>query len=217
MTDKSRRTSNESVSDALFDVFGGMNEGYAAGILDGDSESVELGDSHELQVDFEYHGYFNSTGSSAILTAEADEISKQPSDNGAGTTVSDARFDPQREDHADEVSAAELQPHVEVEVPIIDSDPSLTVEPESSVTNGQISVDQVVRVERLIGAIREDGHHAADIDPLGLLPRTEEHLHPDRFGVLHETLEASSSLLAESNDEIRPWLAQPTIGEAIET
>ena len=216
MTDKSRRTSYESASDALFDVFGGMNEGYAAGILDGDSESVELCDSHELQVDFEYHGYFNSTRPSVILTAEADEISKQPSDNGAKSAVSEARVDSQHEDHANDVNTAELQPHVEVEIPAIDSDPDPTVEPQSSVTNGQISVDQVVRVERLISAIREDGHHAADIDPLGLLPRTDEHLHPDRFGVLHETLETSCSLLAESNDEIRPWLAQPTIGEAIE-
>ena len=39
MTEKSRRTSEESKTDALFGVFGGINEGYAAGILDGDSDA----------------------------------------------------------------------------------------------------------------------------------------------------------------------------------
>lgn len=84
------------------------------------------------------------------------------------------------------------------------------------VAEAEISADQIVRVERLVNAIREDGHQAADIDPLGLMPRTEDHLQPERFGVLPETLEASCQLLAEANDEVRPWLAKATIGEAIE-
>ncbi len=79
-----------------------------------------------------------------------------------------------------------------------------------------ISADQVVRVERLISAIREDGHQAAVIDPLSLMPRTDDHLRPERFGVLPETLEESSQWLAEANDEMRPWLAKATIGDAIE-
>ena len=84
------------------------------------------------------------------------------------------------------------------------------------IAEAEISADQVVRVERLINAIREDGHQAAVIDPLGLMPRTDDHLQPERFGVLPETLEASSQLLAEVNDEMRPWLAKATIDEAIE-
>ena len=87
---------------------------------------------------------------------------------------------------------------------------------EQEVDEADISADQVVRVERLINAIREDGHQAAVIDPLGLMSRTDDHMQPERFGVLPETLEASCQLLAEANDEIRPWLAKATIGEAIE-
>ena len=85
-----------------------------------------------------------------------------------------------------------------------------------AIAEAEISADQVVRVERMISAIREDGHQAAAIDPLGLMPRTDDHLQPDRFGVLTETLEASCQLLAEANDEMRPWLAKATVGEAIE-
>ncbi len=89
-------------------------------------------------------------------------------------------------------------------------------EPETTESEYQVSVDQIVRVERLISGIREDGHHAANIDPLGLLPRNDDHLRPERYGIAPETLAASSSLLADASDEIRPWHSRPTIGAAIE-
>ena len=102
--------------------------------------------------------------------------------------------------------------------PVLTNGASVTSPPPMTafVAESGVSVDQIVRIERMISAIREDGHHAADVDPLGMMPRSDEHLQPERFGVLSETLAASSRFLAEANDEMRPWLAKPTIGEAIE-
>ena len=100
----------------------------------------------------------------------------------------------------------------EADEPTVEIDEAIN----DSVAEMEISADQVVRVERLISAIREDGHQASAIDPLGLMPRADDHLQSERYGVLSETLEASAQLLAEANDEMRPWLAKATIGDAIE-
>ncbi len=123
------------------------------------------------------------------------------------------------EPEVDEASDESLEDDAPAEVhddeipsdPVVDLDESISDDDADG-----ISVDQVVRVERLISTIREDGHHAAIVDPLGGMPRTDDHLAPENYGVLPETLDASCSLLTEVNDEVRPWLAMPTIGQAID-
>ncbi len=218
MTEKSRRTSEESKTDALFGVFGGINEGYAAGILDGESEVVSSGNSYGFELDFEYQGLFNSAQTEVVHDPEAAADPESFSENGATTTVSDQPADESVDGQSDAGQDDEFEPAEEIDVPIAVSEPPSVVEPETNAVYGygRVTVDQIVRVERLISAIREDGHQAADIDPLGLMPRSDDHLRMERFGVLHETLAASSQLLAEAHDEMRPWLAKPTIDDAIE-
>ena len=101
---------------------------------------------------------------------------------------------------------------IDAEVSAVES--ALATQPDQQ--SSTVPVDQIVRVERLIAAIRDDGHHASNIDPLGLMPRTAEHLCPEAFGILPDTLAASSRFLADVNDELRLWLANSTIGEAID-
>ena len=101
---------------------------------------------------------------------------------------------------------------IDAEVSAVES--ALATQPDQQ--SPTVPVDQIVRVERLIAAIRDDGHHASNIDPLGLMPRTAEHLCPESFGILPDTLAASSRFLADVNDELRLWLANSTIGEAID-
>ena len=216
MTEKSRRTSEESKTDALFGVFGGINEGYAAGILDGDSDVVSSGNSYGFELDFEYQGLFNSAQTEVVHDPKVAADPESFSENGATTTVSDQPADESVDGQSDAGQDDEFEPAEEIDVPIAVSEPPSVVEPETNAVYGRVTVDQIVRVERLISAIREDGHQAADIDPLGLMPRSDDHLRMERFGVIQETLAASSQLLAEAHDEMRPWLAKPTIDDAIE-
>ena len=195
MTEKPRRQSRDKTSDELYGVFAGFNEAYASSILQGDRLSLASDGANGLETDFEYDG---------LLWDPTFEVSFAPGVNG----------------HTDELigdSPTDVIEIVENVTPISNGRDSDAQEatPEVAVEQG-VSVEQIVRVERLINAIREDGHQAADIDPLGMMPRTDDHLSPERFGVLPETLAASSRLLADANDEIRQWLAKPTIGEAIE-
>ena len=195
MTEKPRRQSRDKTSDELYGVFAGFNEAYASSILEGDRVSLASDGANGLETDFEYDG---------LLWDPTFEVSFAPGVNG----------------HTDELigdSPTDVIEIVENVTPISNGRDSDAQEatPEIAVEQG-VSVEQIVRVERLINAIREDGHQAADIDPLGMMPRTDDHLGPERFGVLPETLAASSRLLADANDEIRQWLAKPTIGEAIE-
>ncbi len=195
MTEKPRRQSRDKTSDELYGVFAGFNEAYASSILEGDRVSLASDGANGLETDFEYDG---------LLWDPTFEVSFAPGVNG----------------HTDELigdSPTDVIEIVENVTPISNGRDSDAQEatPEIAVEQG-VSVEQIVRVERLINAIREDGHQAADIDPLGMMPRTDDHLGPERFGVLPETLAASSRLLADADDEIRQWLAKPTIGEAIE-
>ena len=79
-----------------------------------------------------------------------------------------------------------------------------------------VSPEQLLRVGRLVAAIRRDGHQAASIDPLGLRPRREEHLRPEQYGVTESTLGMSARWLVEAHDQEFPWLAARTIGDAID-
>ncbi len=184
MIDKTRTTPENGTSDALFEVFGGINEGYAASILDGDSVAIASNGSDGFGSDLEYDG----------LLMDPDFLDRE-------IVITNGR--PAAPTETEEGSTETADQPVSTNGVII-------VAPTA-----EVSIDQIVRVERLISAIGEDGHQAADIDPLKMLPRTEEHLSPERFGVLPETLTASTHLLAEAHDEMRPWLAKPTIGDAI--
>ncbi len=194
MVGTTRNQSSNGQPDELFGVFGGINEAYAAGVIDGGVPDDETASFHNSNIDFEYTGLHLDPDFSYIYDVEEDSQSTTDADGATDVAVVDEVAD----------VTADGEPEVSNEVGAV------------IITHDAVSVDQVVRVERLISHIREDGHHAADIDPLGLMPRTDDHLQPERFGVLPETLASSSSLLAEANDEIRPWLAKPSIGEAID-
>lgn len=184
MIDKTRTPPDNGRSDTLFDAFGGINEGYVASMLEGDSVVNVSNSSDGFGTDLEYDG----------LLMDPDFLDRE-------IVIVNGETGAQNE--TEESSTATTDPPVSTE--------EVTVTDPAS----EVSVDQIVRVERLINAIREDGHQAADIDPLKMLQRTDEHLNPERFGVLPETLAASTHLLAEANDEMRPWLAKSTISEAI--
>ena len=187
MIDRTRTTPDNGKPDALFDVFGGINEGYVASMLDGESADLMPNGSGASEAELEYDG----------LLLDPDFLDQEIviSNGLTDSTIEAAEEQKEAEDQLDSTSAV--------------------IDIGSSDAEDGVSAEQIVRVERLISAIREDGHQAADIDPLKMLPRADEHLSPQRFGVLPETLAASSHLLAEANDEMRPWLANPTIGEAI--
>ena len=86
---------------------------------------------------------------------------------------------------------------------------------EDALTEPALSPEQLLRVERLVAAIRRDGHQAANIDPLGLRRRRDEHLRPERYGVTDATLSQSARWLIEAYDQEFPWLAARSIGDAI--
>ena len=75
--------------------------------------------------------------------------------------------------------------------------------------------EQLARVEKLIVEIREDGHLAASIDPLGLRPRREDHLEPSKYGIYDSTLAMDAAWLARSEDDAYMWLTGPTVGDSI--
>ncbi len=171
---------SDTSSETLQGVFGGLNEAYASGIIEGDYTSFVSDNGGDVDADFDYDGLlldpdFKVAFAPGVLNRE---IAAKMSGLEAASATNEI--------------------------------------PSAAVSASEISADQIVRVERLISAIREDGHQAATIDPLGLMPRSDAHLRPERFGILAETLAASSQLLAEVHDEIRPWLAKSTIGESIE-
>ena len=216
MTGKSQKQPDGNISDELFGVFGGMNEAYAADILQGISMVSESNGSGCVDVDFEYAGLLLDPDFSYIYEQDIDEQLGLDSKEDVEGVVVDGGSVPS------EVTENEIAVENEIEDVTRDSCEDFKVDARTldvtkqSLAHIDVSVDQVVRVERLINHIREDGHHAADIDPLDMLPRQDDHLRPERFGVLPETLSASSSLLVDANDEIRPWLTKSTIGEAID-
>ena len=195
MTGNSRKQNRDETSVEFSGVFAGFNEAYAASIVDGDTASLASDGANGVETDFEYDG---------LLLDPSFEITFAPGVNGHTD-------EPIEEPPTDEVIVAN---NGSLDADVLEADEE-ELAPEVAVQPG-VSAEQIVRVERLINAIREDGHQAADVDPLGMLPRSDDHLRPERFGVLPETLAASSQLLADANDEIRQWLARPTIGEAIE-
>ena len=77
--------------------------------------------------------------------------------------------------------------------------------------------EQLLRVEKLIMALREDGHLAASIDPLGLRSRRTDHLLPSKYGIDESTLDVEASWLARSEDDTYMWLTGPTVRDSIET
>ena len=77
--------------------------------------------------------------------------------------------------------------------------------------------EQLLRVEKLIMALREDGHLAASIDPLGLRARRTDHLLPGKYGIDEATLDVEASWLARSEDDTYMWLTGPTVRDSIET
>ena len=77
--------------------------------------------------------------------------------------------------------------------------------------------EQLLRVEKLIMALREDGHLAASIDPLGLRQQRTDHVSPAKYGIDEATLDAEASWLARSEDETYMWLTGPTVRDSVET
>lgn len=77
--------------------------------------------------------------------------------------------------------------------------------------------EQLLRVEKLIMALREDGHLAASIDPLGLRPQRTDHVSPAKYGIDEATLDAEASWLARSEDETYMWLTGPTVRDSVDT
>lgn len=75
--------------------------------------------------------------------------------------------------------------------------------------------EQLLRVEKLIMEIREDGHLAASIDPLGLRPRRDDHLLPDAYDIEKSTLDLDASWLAGSEDATYGWLTGPTVANSL--
>ena len=217
MTEQPDRKTRENATDRLHWVFAGFNEAHAASILGGEILPSGSDGNGGTETDFEYTG---------LLLDPDFEVEFAPGVNGHEEDLIEDEVDAAR--NVDESTDGEPESETEAVIyaagspddgdPISTNDGDVSTSPATAsvVSEAGVSVDQIVRIERMISAIRADGHHAADVDPLGMMPRSDEHLHPDRFGVLPETLAASSRLLAEANDEIRPWLAQPTIGEAIE-
>ena len=216
MTQQSDNQNRDEASDKLQGIFAGFNEAYATSILTGDAVHDTLDGTNGIETDFEYTGVlldsdFEVGFADGVITFED---SVEESDDFSSETDESPEIAPEPE----QGSVTEDPDTTTAVDPVLSNGASVTS--PSPITNivaeSGVSVDQIVRVERMISAIREDGHHAADVDPLGMMPRSDEHLQPERFGVLAETLGASSRFLAEANDEMRPWLAKPTIGEAIE-
>ena len=233
MTEIPKRNSSENLSDNLYGVFAGFNEAYVKSLLEGDTSSLTSDPTIGITTDLEYDGLLLNPDFEPTFTydvnghpessddtetdADEDAIVAETPETEPSETDSPEIEPPETElspdadqsvDEDDEVDATEHQP--------VSEEPQ-TPEPATTVSvEPGLSADQIVRVERLIAAIRDDGHHAADIDPLGAIPRSDEHLKPESYGILPETLAASSRFLAEAHDELRPWLANPTIGEAID-
>ena len=103
---------------------------------------------------------------------------------------------------------------VEDEDPIQTDEVPEVAEPEDAASIDPIP-EQLLRVEKLIMEIREDGHLAASIDPLGLRPRREDHLLPSKYGIKDATLDLEASWLARSEDDAYGWLTGPTVGDSL--
>ena len=140
MIDKTRTTPENGKPDALFDVFGGINEGYVANMLEGDSVVDASNGSDGFGTDFEYDG----------LLMDPDFLDREI------VIVNDETA---------------TQTEAQEETTVTDDSPVSTEEMTVADPAPEVSVDQLVRVERLISAIREDGHQAADIDPLKMLQK----------------------------------------------
>ncbi len=213
MIEHPERQNSGGASETLHGIFAGFNEAHATSILEGDTAPAVSDRTNGIETDFEYTGLLLDPDFEVGFASGVNGQEEELVEDEKGVTV-DA--------DASAESASETEAELDIDEPNAPAETDLvSVESQAPATAAVlaepgVSVDQIVRVERMINTIREDGHHAADVDPLGMMPRTDEHLRPERFGVLPETLAASSRLLAEANDEMRPWLAKPTIGEAIE-
>ena len=188
----------------------GLNEGYVVGVLE--NHETASGDAHVADVsDIGYDGVGLDPNYTIAFTKET--RLKKPEGVGTDAAGSEFKVDTADSASADNGVAASVVEDVTVGELGARQAPGVSVDTPEDVA---VAVtDQLTRVERLINAIRADGHHASDIDPLGLLPRRHEHLQPEVFGITPATLDASSEMLLEANDGMRPWLAMPTIGEAI--
>ena len=216
MTQKPNSKSRDHASENLYGVFAGFNEAYAKSLLEGDVASLTSDPQDGIQTDLEYDGILLNPDFEPTFTYD---VNGHPDSTNETDTEEDAiateALEPElipnagpSDDEVDEVDVADQQP-VSEDTQTLDPATTIAVEPG-------LSADQIVRVERLIAAIRDDGHHAADIDPLGVIPRSDQHLRPESYGILPETLAASSRFLTEAHDEPRLWLANATIGEAVE-
>ena len=216
MTQKPNSKSRDHASENLYGVFAGFNEAYAKSLLEGDVASLTSDPQDGIQTDLEYDGILLNPDFEPTFTYDVnghpDSTNETDTEEDAiATEAPEPELIPDAgtsDDEVDEVDVADQQP-VSEDTQTLDTATTIAVEPG-------LSADQIVRVERLIAAIRDDGHHAADIDPLGVIPRSDQHLRPESYGILPETLAASSRFLTEAHDEPRLWLANATIGEAVE-
>ncbi len=216
MTQKPNSKSRDHASENLYGVFAGFNEAYAKSLLEGDVASLTSDPQDGIQTDLEYDGILLNPDFEPTFTYDVnghpDSTNETDTEEDAiATEAPEPELIPDAgtsDDEVDEVDVADQQP-VSEDTQTLDPATTIAVEPG-------LSADQIVRVERLIAAIRDDGHHAADIDPLGVIPRSDQHLRPESYGILPETLAASSRFLTEAHDEPRLWLANATIGEAVE-
>ena len=176
--------------------------------------SIEVEDHAPVAPDAEHDGPDEEETSERVEPALDSQTDPQSQERDEIESSDDLVTDSQTEIFEDDLDTETEVAPVEIadEIP---TDETVEDAPQFAAAEPVVPVDQIVRVERLIAAIREDGHHASDIDPLGLMPRTDKHLLPEAFGIRPETLDASSSFLTDAHDELLLWLAKPSIGEAL--
>ena len=179
-----------------------------------DSDGRVDGDSGEIQSD--------AVTAETVIVEEVGGSIPTAVEMGAG--------DADERDHADDVSlqvgAATLEdsiaasgdfgevPGDDIPIAIHDLvDASTHIEGRA----GEPPPEQLLRVEKLIMALREDGHLAASIDPLGLRPRRTDHISPAKYGIDEATLDAEASWLARSEDDTYMWLTGPTVRDSVDT
>ena len=187
MIDRTRMRPDKGTSDDLLDVFGGFNEGYAVSLLDGEDADLAVNGLDVIDAEVEYDGLLMDpdflSREVVIIDRKSEsraELEEEHVDTGDEDVSTEDAIDIESAVADDESAIEEDDEFLEPAEPSIEEDEeSASAVSGVDVEEAAVSVDQIVRVERLINAIREDGHQAAGIDPLKMLPRTEEHLSPD--------------------------------------
>ena len=168
------------------------------------------------------------SGAAVELTQEDEALPEEAADDGAIELVeisSEMQDDDAvgvrgnengtvSESHADAVETSDAFSVDEVPVSIGDV---VATSADLEQREWEPAPEQLLRVEKLIMALREDGHLAASIDPLGLRPQRTDHVAPAKYGIDEATLDAEASWLARSEDETYMWLTGPTVRDSVET